>query len=261
MYTCRVIREHLFDKRAATDPLFRWRGGDVSRIEGISDGVFAVTLTLLVAANSPPTTFWGLWLLVRDLPAFLMTFVLLKQAWYYHYLFFRRYGLQDTGTIALNAALLFLVLFFAFPLKFMADYLWHIVIGLPLRPLFELPPEAAQDGHWLADPNLQAVAMMIFYGAGVIGLFGVIALLLWRAWGKRDELELDRLERHLTIASLLRQTGTMCVGILSLLLLAITGHLGPSGWIYFIVGPWHLVIDWWSARRVRSLRDGYEWVG
>jgi hypothetical protein len=34
-----MIREHLFHKRAPADPMFRWRGGDVSRLEGLSDGV------------------------------------------------------------------------------------------------------------------------------------------------------------------------------------------------------------------------------
>jgi len=53
-----LIREHLFDKRAPADSMFRWRGGDVSRLEGLSDGVFAVTLTLLVVSLDVPNTFY-----------------------------------------------------------------------------------------------------------------------------------------------------------------------------------------------------------
>ena len=145
-----MLREHLFHKRAAADPLFRWRGGDVSRVEAISDGVFAVTLTLLVATTTIPSTFWELWLLVRDLPVFLVSFAAVFQAWYYHYLFFRRYGLQDLGTIALNGAFLFLILFFAYPLKFLADFLWRMVIGVPDDALFVLPEGVAGSDHWLA---------------------------------------------------------------------------------------------------------------
>ncbi len=33
---------------------FRWRGGEVSRIEGLSDPVFALSLTLLVVAADRP---------------------------------------------------------------------------------------------------------------------------------------------------------------------------------------------------------------
>ena len=35
---------------------FRWRGGEVSRIEGLSDAVFALSLTLLVVALEVPRT-------------------------------------------------------------------------------------------------------------------------------------------------------------------------------------------------------------
>ncbi|MFK5955942.1 MAG: hypothetical protein QM477_05800 [Planctomycetota bacterium] len=35
-----MIREHLFHKRAAADPLFRWRGGQVSRIGAFSATFF-----------------------------------------------------------------------------------------------------------------------------------------------------------------------------------------------------------------------------
>jgi len=85
-----MIREHLFHKRAPADPMFRWRGGDLSRPEGLSDGVFAVTLTLLVVSLKVPTTFHELWLTIRDLPVFLVCFAMLMMVWRYHYLFFRR---------------------------------------------------------------------------------------------------------------------------------------------------------------------------
>lgn len=55
-------------KRAAANPLFRWRGGEVSRLEAFSDAVFALTLTLLVASTTAPKTFHQLWLTFRDLP-------------------------------------------------------------------------------------------------------------------------------------------------------------------------------------------------
>lgn len=85
-----MIREHLFDRRAPADPMFRWRGGDVSRLEGLSDGVFAVTLTLLVVSLDVPSTFYELWLTIRDLPVFLVCFAVLLMVWRYHHIFFRR---------------------------------------------------------------------------------------------------------------------------------------------------------------------------
>ncbi|NIV14887.1 MAG: DUF1211 domain-containing protein [Aliifodinibius sp.] len=41
------------------DQEFRWRGGDVSRMEGFSDAVFAFALTLLVVSLQVPNSFWG----------------------------------------------------------------------------------------------------------------------------------------------------------------------------------------------------------
>ena len=43
-----MIREHIFSRRTPTDPHFRWRGGDVSRLEGLSDAAFAFSMTMVV---------------------------------------------------------------------------------------------------------------------------------------------------------------------------------------------------------------------
>jgi hypothetical protein len=51
-----VIREHLFSKHVSADKLFRWRGGEVSRLEGFSDAVFGFGLTLLVVSLEVPQT-------------------------------------------------------------------------------------------------------------------------------------------------------------------------------------------------------------
>ena len=164
-----MIREHLFDRRVATDALFRWRGGDVSRLEGLSDGVFAVTLTLLIVAQ-PPTTFYGLWLVIRDIPVFLTCFTLLMLAWRYHYLFFRRYGLEDFATSLLNGVFLFLVLFYAYPLKFLATFLWRSILGDDNLSMFVVP----EGVDWAGD-GFQRAGMMYFFGLGVVGVFGVLA--------------------------------------------------------------------------------------
>ena len=36
---------------------FRWRGGEIARIEGLSDAVFAFCITLLVVSLEAPKTF------------------------------------------------------------------------------------------------------------------------------------------------------------------------------------------------------------
>ena len=89
---------------------FRLRGTEMSRIDGFSDVVFGFALTLLVVSLEVPKSYTELHELMRGFLPFAINFSLLVTVWYAHYTFFRRYGLHDTGTIALNAMLLFVVL-------------------------------------------------------------------------------------------------------------------------------------------------------
>lgn len=245
-----ALREHLFHKRATADAMFRWRGGEVSRLEGLSDGVFALTITLLVVSVEVPATFRELWLAVRDLPVFLACFTMLMLAWRYHYLFFRRYGLEDGLTSALNGAFLFLVLFYAYPLKFMATFLWRLVLGVDRSSMFAVPPGV----EWMSDLG-QRAGMMYFYGGGVIGVFGLLAVLVARAWARREELELDEVEAHLTVASIRSHLLTASVAALSIGVLLATGNPGLSGVVYFLMGPVHGLHGWWAGTRARRLLD------
>ena len=85
----------------------RWRGHEVSRLEGFSDTVFAFALTLLVVALEVPRSPEKLMGLMMGFPAFACCFALLIWIWWEHNTFFRRFGLQDGYTVTLNAALLF----------------------------------------------------------------------------------------------------------------------------------------------------------
>ena len=68
---------------------------------------------------------------MRGLIAFAISFVLLFVVWLTQYKFFRRYGLNDNFTIWINALLLFVVLFYVYPLKFLWTLLVNLVLGFP----------------------------------------------------------------------------------------------------------------------------------
>ena len=72
-----------------------------------------------------PRTYTELVVAMKGFFAFAICFTILVQVWYYHYIYSRRYGLQTTYTIVLNAVLLFVVLFYVYPLKF----LFTLVVG------------------------------------------------------------------------------------------------------------------------------------
>jgi uncharacterized membrane protein len=76
-------------------------------------------LTLLVVSLEVPRTYADLTNAMRGFPAFALTFAILMTVWSRHDYFFRYYGLDDPATIVLNTLLLFVVLFYVYPLKFL----------------------------------------------------------------------------------------------------------------------------------------------
>src|SRR6516225_8221470 len=105
--------------RTTTPGQFRKRGREISRIEAFSDVVFGFALTLLVVSLEVPRTFAGLIEDMRGFLPFAVCFAVLAYVWWAHHQFFRRYGLDDVVTAVLNFVLLFVVLFYVYPLKFM----------------------------------------------------------------------------------------------------------------------------------------------
>jgi uncharacterized membrane protein len=96
-----------------------WRGRDISRLEGFSDAVFAFALTLLVVSLEVPKSFDELMATMNGFFAFACCFAIVIWIWHEHNVFFRRFGLQDHFTVFLNSVLLFVVLFYVYPLKFL----------------------------------------------------------------------------------------------------------------------------------------------
>ena len=113
-----MLREQLIKKEIGGGA-FRWRSHEISRVEGLSDAVFGFAITLLVVSLEVPKTFNELLSRNAGFRGVCNLFHVLFTVWYNQYKFFRRYGLQDTLTVVLNGALLFVVLFYVYPLKFL----------------------------------------------------------------------------------------------------------------------------------------------
>jgi uncharacterized membrane protein len=93
----------------------------ISRLEEFSDAVFGFALTLLVITAAVPRSYGELVTLLQGIPSFACCFALLVWIWYEHDKFFERYPVQDGRTTLLNSLLLFTVLLYIYPLKFMFD--------------------------------------------------------------------------------------------------------------------------------------------
>jgi uncharacterized membrane protein len=157
------------------------RTHEISRLEAFSDAVFAFALTLLVVSLQVPKSYDELMNLMRGFPSFACCFGVLLWIWYEHNLFFRRYGLQDAYTVVLNGALLFVVMFYVYPLKFMFDSgfgQFFPLVGQNVSPM-----TLGQLAHASA-----------IYGFGFVALFIMFALLYRHAYRKRHDLGLTPLE-------------------------------------------------------------------
>src|SRR5215470_1106426 len=116
-----MIRKAVGENIQRKNKDFRLRGDEVMRIEAFSDAVFAFAVTLLIVSLEVPKSFAELMQTIRGFFAFGISFLFLMLIWFEHNVFFRRYALDDIRTIFLNSCLLFIVLFYVYPLKFLAS--------------------------------------------------------------------------------------------------------------------------------------------
>jgi uncharacterized membrane protein len=210
---------------------FRHRAHEVTRIEAFSDIVFGFALTLIVVSLEVPKTFAELMHSMRGFLGFAICFAILMWVWHAHHTFFRRYAMTDELTIALNTMLLFLVLFYVYPLKF----IFSVVTG-------SIDPGAGD-----------AATLFVIYGLGFAGIFALLLLLYVHALRRREELELNAGEVHDTRTSIAMYGAYVGVALLSVLiaLLAPSRWIAWAGWTYFILGP---ISAWIATTRGRQRR-------
>lgn len=185
----------------------------MSRIEAFSDAVFAFAATLLIVYLGTESSVSIIEIDPISFLGFTISFFVLFTFWYLYYNFFRRTKYMDNYINAVNAILLFVLLYYVFPLKSLVNSFFDIS-GMTLEKLagiFEL------------------------YSLGFALIFLCCSLMYHRAFKKAKQLEnvLNLLfyTRHFTIF--------VFVGLLSIgIAFSKTGMTyGLPGIIYFILGP------------------------
>ena len=240
-----MLRDRLLATRYAQEDGFRWRGREVSRIEGLSDAVFGFAITLLVVSLDAPRTFGDLLAAVAGFPAFAAAFTLLVLIWMAQYRFFRRYGLEDTRTVVLNVVLLFLVVFFVYPLKFLFTTFVGLWLGILGRVLAVPALSAQAEAAYRSLRPAEWPAVLAIYGLGYAGVFLVFVFLHRHALACADALQLDAVERLETRYTLFEHGAHIAVALTSVALtLGLAYGLGWPPVAAGGVGGMAYILEW-----------------
>ncbi len=242
------MRQFLKERDVGLDPNFRYRGKNQTRVETFTDAAFALAITLLVLSSTVPNTFLELKMSMRFVAPFGMCVVLLTVIWYQHYLFFLKYGLQDTTTVSINTILIFLILVYVYPLKFLSRLLFELTLSVIYRDFSFLAS--------FGDFNRGDLKfLMVIYGLGATLIFLTIAILYWYAYKRREELDLDRYERFSTRLTIVTNLLLAAVPLITVIIAIWDpfGNPGFAGMFYFLYPPVMIVYGILAKRKEQKL--------
>lgn len=216
-----MMRKNIAKKIQNSNKDFRLRGHEVKRIEAISDAVFAFAVTLLIVSLEVPKSFEELVVTMKGFLAFGVSFLFLMLIWHEQNMFFRRFALDDKITIFLNGCLMFIVLFYVYPLKFLFSLMFNTITGA-----MQIEPE-------------QLPSLMYIYCSGYIIIYLLFFFMYLHAAGKKEELELTEKEFFDTQTRMWAQLILVSVGILAVFVASIVPpeRAGTAGFVYFLIGP------------------------
>jgi len=213
---------------------FRYRSKEVSRIEAFSDVIFGFALSLIVISLEVPKTYDALIETMKGILPFAFCFFIFVGLWLQHHEFFKRYALQDKTTVWLNIALLFVILFYVYPLKFMFVLMARDIMG---------------ERTVMAEN--QARTLFTIYGLGFTAVNWLLAAMYRHAERLADTMELNDIERLDTRESVYDNFATGAFGLFSIALAFTAIHL--AGIVYFLLFIPKTAIPWIMGRKRSKL--------
>lgn len=205
--------------------VFKWRSHEPSRLETFSDAVFAFAVTLIVVSLEVPHTFDELFEVFNGFFSFAACFALLFLIWNNQNIFFRRYGLNNAYITFLNAVLLFVVLMYVYPLKFLFVVVFS---GGTYR----------EHGHLINMITEQQTPMLMYvYHIGYMVIFLLFFLMYRHARAKATEIELSPAELFETTTFMMINFVNACLGLAGIILVFLlpVEDTGPTGMIYMLI--------------------------
>jgi uncharacterized membrane protein len=223
---------------------FRLRGMEMTRLETFIDAAFAFAISMLVIASQQiPDDIATLLAAFKNVPTFICSIAVLGIFWRGHWLWSRRYGLEDGISILISWMLIVTILIFIYPLKAIFGAMWYLLSDGRVGHQFSLHT---------TEPQVRAI--FAIYALGLIAISSEILLLYVRAWRLRDALQLNARERLMTRGELTGWSIPVIVGIVSLVFSFTlpTEKIAWCGWIYFLMAIMLRVHGFWHRRRLKG---------
>ena len=223
--------------------VIEWRSHEPSRLETFSDAVFAFAVTLIIVSLEVPKSYSELIETMKGTFSFAICFALLFNIWHTQNLFFRRFGLNDIWTVTLNGALLFVVLVYAYPLKFLFVLMFYnnsYMINGHLEQMMQ---------------SDQTPVLMTIYGAGFSAIYLLFFLMYLNAKKHADELKLNALELYETNTQLYTNIIGFAIGVIAIILAWVLPiqYSGSSGLFYFVIGIAYSILFSYRGKKQRKL--------
>lgn len=231
-----MVRKHTSRKKQPIE----WRSHEPNRLETFSDAVFAFALTLIIVSIEVPRSFDELFETLKGGISFAACFAMLFLIWNSQNVFFRRYGLNDPVTVSLNGILLFVVLIYVYPMKFLSQllftggkYMYH--------------------GEKIEMIHIdQTRTLMIIYSIGYSVIYLLFFLMYLNARKQAQHLELTPKEAFETntIAYINLISALIGISVILIAMILPDGYSGLSGFFYFVIPICYSV--WFGSRGKRS---------
>ena len=223
---------------------FRSRGMEMTRLETFIDAAFAFAISMLVIAPQQiPDNIGAILGAFKNVPAFICSIAVLGVFWRGHWLWSRRYGLEDGVSILISWAMIVTILIFVYPLKAIFGAMWFLLTNGQAGQPFSLHTTEAQ-----------ARAIFAIYALGLIAISAEILLLYLRAWQLREALRLNAREQLMTRGELTGWSIPMAVGIVSLIFSFVLPieQIAWCGWIYFLMAILIRAHNFMHNRRLKA---------
>lgn len=210
----------------------------MTRIENLSDIVFALALGMIISTGYPISTFPEMKRFLSSIIPVAAAFAILLQLWNQHFTFFRRYGVADKKIIFLNAMLIFAILYIAYPLRFAFDSFFEFIVSSVTGDYARMQEKGINSFS-------SSGVILAFFGVGYAFVHAIYALMHQHVLKKHDLINLTETEQQMTRQSIFSNWFVVALAGLMSALAYFTAMNGMAGFVLAFSGLGY----WWSEKR------------